>query len=424
LCVLAELIYLLSINNKSRYYTFRSKQADVMLFLIIYLKKMTAAKSAILFAHRWLGFISGLVVFIISVSGCIYCFQDEIQDNTIAYRKVEAQAKPFLLPSVFERLALKQFPEGKITSVSYLGKDRSLMVRLTVKKKVMAIYFDPYTAEILKSRVFKDSFFAMIKDIHLYLFLPREIGKVVNYVSVITFVIIMITGLVLWWPTRKSDRKRSFRIKWGAKWKRVNYDLHNVLGFYVTSVVIIIAITGLSFSLPWVSRGLYTAANLGKSYPAEKKKFKSDSTAIASFPKAHLVIDRAYAIVRKKSPHANYLLLIPGAKKGSPILVTAYPQPLHFRDQDTYAFDQYSGKLLNFLPNSKKSAGMQLNSMNYDIHTGQIAALPGKIIAFLCSLVSATLPVTGLILYLGKKKKSKKKPKPVPKLQPEKALSF
>jgi len=385
---------------------------------------MTATKSAILFAHRWLGFISGLVVFVISVTGCIYCFQDEIQDAMISYRKVEAQAKPFVLPSEFERLSLEKYPEGKITSVIYYGADRSVMVRLSVKKKVMALFFNPYSGKLLHAEVFKSSFFAFIKNVHLYLFLPREIGKVVNYVSVIVFVIIMITGLVLWWPKRKSDRKRSFTIKWGAKWKRVNYDLHNVLGFYVTSIVIIIAITGLSFSLPWVSKGLYSIANLGRSFPAEKKKFTSDSTAIASYPEAHLVIDRAYAMARKKSPQANYLLFIPGAKKSSPLSVTAYPQSLHFSYQDNYAFDKYSGRLLNFLPNEKKSAGMKLNNMNYDIHTGQVAGLLGKIIAFLSSLVSATLPVTGLILYLGKKKKTKKKPKPILKPQAEKALSF
>jgi uncharacterized iron-regulated membrane protein len=383
---------------------------------------MTATKSAILFAHRWLGFISGLVVLIISISGCIYCFHDEIEDVSNPYRKVEVQSQPFLLPSVFQDLALKKFPGGKITSVAYYGKDRSVLVRVLYSKKVMALFYNPYTGELLKSRAFKDSFFAFIKDVHLYLFLPKEIGKVVNYVSVIVFLIIMITGLVLWWPTRKSDRKRSFTIKWRAKWKRVNYDLHNVLGFYVTAIAMIVALTGLSFTLPWMNKGIYNIANFGRSFPAEKKKFQSDSITIAAFPRADPVIDQAYLTVRKKSPHAGYILLFSGSTASSPLSVTAYPSALHFSHQDTYAFDQYSGKLLNFLPDQNKSAGMKLNAMNYDIHTGQIAGFAGKIIAFLSSLICATLPVTGLILYLGKKKKSKKKP--VVQRRPEKALSF
>ncbi|HEY9533178.1 MAG TPA: PepSY domain-containing protein, partial [Mucilaginibacter sp.] len=40
---------------------------------------MTPLKKTILFTHRWLGFISGLVVVIVSITGCLFVFQDEIQ---------------------------------------------------------------------------------------------------------------------------------------------------------------------------------------------------------------------------------------------------------------------------------------------------------------------------------------------------------
>jgi len=385
-------------------------------------------KKAILFMHRWLGFISGLVVFVISITGCIYCFQDEIQDSIYSYRKVAVQNKPFLQPSVVQQLCFQTYPDGKITSITYNGPDRPLAIRMAVNKKVMALYFDPYSGKLLYKEVFRSNFFGWIRKVHVNLFLPKEIGKAVSYVSVIIFVVIMITGLVLWWPKRKSDRRRSFTIKWGAKWKRVNYDLHNVLGFYVTAIVLITAISGLSFSLKWVNKGIYNVANLGRSFPSENKVYKSDSTAIGNYAQNEPVINQAYATVRKNSPAANYILILLGAKKSASLLVTAYPVPLEFSFSDHYAFDQYSGKLLNFLPNAQKSAGLKLNNMNYDIHTGQIAGLLGKIVVFLTSLISATLPVTGLIIYLGKKKKPKKKQvgKPLPFKKPVVArpLSF
>jgi len=46
--------------------------------------------------------------------------------------------------------------------------------------------------------------------------------------------------------------------------------------------------------------------------------------------------------------------------------------------------------------------------MNYDIHVGQILGLTGKIVAFLASLICASLPVTGFVVWLGKKKKKPK----------------
>jgi uncharacterized iron-regulated membrane protein len=56
-----------------------------------------------------------------------------------------------------------------------------------------------------------------------------------------------------------------------------------------------------------------------------------------------------------------------------------------------------------------KSAGQKINEMNYDIHVGNILGLPGKIIAFLASLICSSLPITGFIIWLGKRKKSKSK---------------
>jgi uncharacterized iron-regulated membrane protein len=51
--------------------------------------------------------------------------------------------------------------------------------------------------------------------------------------------------------------------------------------------------------------------------------------------------------------------------------------------------------------------------MNYDIHVGQILGLTGKIIAFLASLICASLPITGFIIWWGKRNKKGKKVKEV-----------
>jgi len=45
--------------------------------------------------------------------------------------------------------------------------------------------------------------------------------------------------------------------------------------------------------------------------------------------------------------------------------------------------------------------------MNYDIHVGAIAGMPGKIIAFLASLLSASLPVTGFIIWWDREKRKR-----------------
>jgi len=46
---------------------------------------------------------------------------------------------------------------------------------------------------------------------------------------------------------------------------------------------------------------------------------------------------------------------------------------------------------------------------NYDIHVGSIFGLPTKIIAFIVSLLCASLPVTGFMIWYGRNKKKKVK---------------
>jgi len=46
--------------------------------------------------------------------------------------------------------------------------------------------------------------------------------------------------------------------------------------------------------------------------------------------------------------------------------------------------------------------------MNYDIHVGAIAGLAGKILAFCASLMAASLPVTGFLIWRNRRKKQQK----------------
>lgn len=371
---------------------------------------MTFFKKNILFIHRWLGFISGLVVLIVSITGCLFVFQDEIQDTLYNYRHVRIQEKPYLQPSQLKQQALKQYPLGKSNITAYYGPDRPAVVMVNLPKDITRyVYVNPYNGTFLYDENIDRNFFIVVENIHLYLLLPVKIGQWVVGVSVIVFVALLITGMILWWPKRKRDRKRSFSIKWNGRWRRINYDLHNVLGFYACSIAFILAFTGLCIAFDWMNKGAYIAANMGKTYADEKTEVRSsflhhkESSGIA-------VIDQVFAYARKHSPQAQMFFIVEGdGKDGSTTSVTAYDQSMHFAHNDDYTFDQYTAKPLKALMYNSKSPGMKLNEANYDIHVGQLLGLPGKIIAFMASLICASLPVTGFIVWWGKRNKKDKR---------------
>ncbi|WP_448702260.1 PepSY-associated TM helix domain-containing protein [Mucilaginibacter sp. AW1-3] len=374
-----------------------------------------AVNRSILFVHRWLGFIAGLVVFIVSITGCIFCFQDEIQDALYSYRKVEQQSKPYLAPSVLKQITLKQHPGYTANYIYYYGKDRPAAVIINSKNSFEYVYLNPYSGAITHTENPLRNFFTIVEYIHLYLLLPPGIGTPIVGISVIIFVVMMITGIILWWPKRKTDRKRAFTIKWNGRWRRVNYDLHNVLGFYATSIAVILAISGLSIAFDWMRDSIYTTANLGDKYPAEKATFKSDTLFKGNTLQP--VADMAFAFAQKRSANAEMFLVYDPTENAGTIGITAYAKSLHFYHSDGYTFDKHTGKLLQYLSHEQKSPGMKMNDMNYDIHVGQVLGLTGKIIAFTASLICASLPVTGFVIWLGKRNKKRYK-KPQIKLIP------
>jgi uncharacterized iron-regulated membrane protein len=363
-------------------------------------------KKQIRFIHKWLGLTSGLIVFIVSITGCIFCFHDEIKDITRKeWRLVEPQNKPFVLPSVLQQKAKEILPHNKSSMVSFYGKNRSAIVYTYSDTENLYLYFNPYTGEYLKTENPETDFFIIVEHIHLYLLLPDYIGKHIIGGATIIFIFLLITGIIQWWPKRKSDIKRSFSVKWSAKWRRVNYDWHQTSGLYISIIIAIIAITGLTFTYEWVGDGIYKTFNLGGNKALETKVPVIDTTKfdINTFA----AIDRAFVQTMKQKPESEMFYVTIPQQKGDIINTGAYPHSLRYDNQSNYYFHPYDGELIQSDPFEKKSLGLQVVEMNYGIHTGQILDLPGKIIAFIASLIAAALPVSGFIIWYGRNKKSK-----------------
>ncbi len=199
--------------------------------------------------HLWLGLISGVIVFIVCITGCIWVFNEEITGLLEPENKVEWQDKPVLTPSQLTAVAAKLYPDKVPSYANYrLGEVINLGLKDKVAKKgrpqgggrrdvAVMLKINPYTGEVISNEVRKPGetdFFRFILNGHRFLWMPVEIGRpIVNY-GTLVFVILLITGLIWWYPKKwnKSTRDKSFKIKWGASFKRVNLDLHNVLGFY------------------------------------------------------------------------------------------------------------------------------------------------------------------------------------------------
>lgn len=352
--------------------------------------------------HLWLGLITGIIVFIVAITGSIYVFHDEIKDVVFDYRFVEEQKTGFLPPSEIKEVVQENYPGTTDDFVLYSGKDRPVAIYGLFEETPYYFYVDPYTGEFLYAQNFTKDFFEIVKSLHMYLLLPQEIGRQVVGISTLIFILMMITGIILWWPRKLKNLKKSLNIKWGARWRRLNYDLHNISGFYIHILAIIVAITGLNFSYEWVSDGIYYVGNLGEQVEADEHIDRiNQMPEISANP-----IDVAFSETMKLEP-GNDMYFVWTEGNDHPIVTGTYPESLDYDHQSNYYFHPQTAELLQEQTYESKSTGMKLQEMSYGIHTGQYFGMTGKIVAFILSLFVASLPVTGFIVWWGRKNRMK-----------------
>lgn len=376
--------------------------------------------------HLWLGLVTGLIMLVVCLTACIWVFNDEITGMMEPETKVAKQSSPVITPSVLIRIADSVAP-GKKPNYATYQQGRAIYLALGEGRRGNTVLrVNPYSGQVVsvkEKKAGETDFFRFILNGHRFLWLPYEIGRpIVNYGTLI-FVLLLITGLVLWWPKKwtKAARDQSFKVKWKASFKRVNYDLHNVFGFYSMLFLLAIALTGMVYGIKWYSNGLYWVTSGGQTLP-EFKRAKSDSLQAGKFFTPEQAMDNCWQQVSTAFPDAEgfYYAFGDTSKAAGTINITIYPTAGKFYNNRSFAFDQHTGKKLKGNPVYDRSYeesdfGGKLRRMNYDIHVGSILGLPGKIIAFFAALTGASLPVTGFLVWWGKrKKKTTKNKNPVP----------
>lgn len=362
--------------------------------------------------HLWLGLSSGIIVFIIAITGCLYAFQEEIQNITEEYRFVKEQNVNFLPPSKLVGIAKKELPNKLLHAIKYNEKNNAVEAEFYQYEPsyYYTVFINPYTGKVLKTVNHEEGFFAFILDGHFNLWLPHEIGQVVVSVATLIFLVLLVSGLILWYPKNKNAAKQRFSFKWkkGTKWKRKNYDLHNITGFYILIIGIIFAITGLVWGFEWFAYSYYKVSGGEKSLIYEEPLSKRNQETATTIVKP---LDAIWFQMQKEYPLAESIEIHPPETNLSPIAANANMDEGTYWKIDYRYFDQYS---LKEIPVShlwgRKTADKiadNLMKMNYDIHTGAILGLPGKIFAFLCSLLIGSLPISGCYIWWGRNRKKK-----------------
>ncbi|WCL80937.1 PepSY-associated TM helix domain-containing protein [Saprospira sp. CCB-QB6] len=370
--------------------------------------------------HLWLGLLSSLVVFIICLSGSIYAFKTQINDYYNAEKVfVEAPAQPQVNIAAIEALFEREGRE--ITAIvipEQPNRSYSISFREQGEEQSKTQYFDPYRQQLLGYRSIQlDDFFELILSLHKSLWIPG-IGKQIVGISSLIFCLLLLSGLVLWFPKNMRNLKRGFYIKFKAKFYRINYDLHKVLGFYSSLLLLFIALTGAYITYPWmknvfiVSLGGHAVASeaakeeLSEDFDAVLKQMlakEQDKKQMAEL--SAVSFDSIYHLTNKQLPYAGAISIVGPNDKESEFKVTKLNTSnlLGAILPDELAFNK-KGELKNQALFADQALHKQFIEIAKPLHTGEILGIKSIILYFIMALIGCSLPITGFIFWWKKVK--------------------
>ena len=215
--------------------------------------------------HLWLSVPFGLLITLICFSGAMLVFEPEVEEwlHPELYR-VEAGGQTALPVEVLIDKVAGTLPEGVTVKGVTQSDDPERAWRVNLSKpKRAAVFIDPYTGEI-KGAYKRGAFFTTMFRLHRWLLdsmNPRREGvfwgKMVVGVSTLLFVFILLSGIVIWWPRTLKGLRNSLKIRTRGGWHRFWHSLHVAGGMYVLLLLLVMALTGLTWSFGWYRTAFY-----------------------------------------------------------------------------------------------------------------------------------------------------------------------
>ena len=372
--------------------------------------------------HLYLSLAAGLVILIACITGAILVFEKDMQ---MAFNKERYFVDPGTNPLSAGEMSAKvqeAYPDAKVNGIKlYKNTSRSAEVSISISEKKQkaaaglenkisaatskrapgyTVFVNPYSGAVLDKYTYSETFFYQVFALHRWLLGGSDsIGKYIVGIATLIFLFIILTGIILWWPRTKKILKQRLKIKTNVGWKRVNHDLHLVLGFYSAIFLFVFAFTGLAWSFKWFNDGIYkvTSSPL-KSPPPPESKMVTNAQAIS--------FADALSAARSVYPDAvSYAVSKPKDTAAAFSVVCLPENAVHESATDVVYVDQYSGMVAGQTRFGDRSLGARVRSTFKPVHTGSIWGMPSKVLAFIVCLFGASFPITGTLMWINRTRK-------------------
>jgi uncharacterized iron-regulated membrane protein len=412
---------------------------------------MTRVRRGLLLVHRWFGLAIAGFLIMAGLTGAVISWDHELDDLLNAHL-TQAPASAHPVPAI--ELARRHEASDPWSRVTYLpltpepGKSLALYVEPRVDPKTGALYELAYNQVFIdagtgkevgrrewgKPALTRENLIPFLYMLHYSLHIPAmggidRWGVWLMGVIALVWAVDCFVGFYLTLPSSgrspegaKGDRaverqpswwacwKPAWRVKWSGRSRRINFDLHRAAGLWLWAFLFMLAVSAVSLNLySEVAQPLVAMVSDFTPSPYDLRPPQALDQPIEPRVSFETVLEAGRAEAKRRgwttpAGALSYAQLYgvyavsffePGGDHGA---AGVGPPALYFDGQD----GRYLGERIPW----QGTAGDLFLQLQFPLHSGRIAGLPGRIFISFMGLLVALLSTTGVVIWWQKRSAS------------------
>lgn len=383
--------------------------------------------------HFYAGLLVAPFILILSVTGAIYLFNDEINDALYGGMRIVAPHAETLPISRLIASAEASVPGSKATRIdTWSAPDRSAQVFVTAGDGTeLRVFVDPGTGATLGSYVYERTLVGFADRFHGSLMMGR-LGDAIVELAACWGAVLLVTGVFLWWPRGARSLASALTPRLRAKGRPFWKSLHATTGAWTAALILFLILTGLPWANVWGTllragadlAGLGYPVSHGSHGPAPTPTIKQATgeapwtleDAPMAMSEDHMMrhgpsmaepaqpvgVDAAAAALASAGMTHPYRLSLPSGPTG---VFSAYVYPDRPQGQRTIQIDQYSGRIVSDVGFKDYGPVAKAVELGVQLHMGNYFGVWNQIVMLAACIGAAALSITGPVMWWRRRPK-------------------
>jgi uncharacterized iron-regulated membrane protein len=334
--------------------------------------------------HRWGGLVVGTLILALALTGAVLAAEGPL--TRLAHPELYHVRRGLAPLPLAARMsaAARAHPELQVTGIRLPRRDDLADEIMTGGRTV--ILTDPYTGTVLGAYDPGVGLLRKVRQLHTHL-MAGETGEQVAGVSSLCAALLVLSGLLLWWP------KRGLGLRTDGGWRRFIHDLHTLLGAGAAVFLLAITLTGVLLSQEQLTNRV--ATRFGGPVPPPPP-----TRSVAPATDASVDADQALAAALAALPGTEATMVsLPATPDGVYTVALRFPEDRTPGGRTRAFVDRWNGAVLATTSPRGRGLTVRAAAQVRSLHTGDIFGLPSQILAGLSALVLGWQVLSGAAMW-------------------------